>query len=504
MQLQVDIHRENSRCPFENEEVRLELADGECIWLQGASGAGKSSIALHLVGLRPLEGASVQTAWEDVPVEEQSVGMVFQQGVLIDTLNLGENIGFALHAAGLKASRETIVKALEEVGLSSEDTEKMPGQLSGGMLRRASLAQVLAQGKRVIVLDEPFVGLDESNAEGIVGVIQDLMSGGRSFILISHEAQFSKPLATSGREVELTARTPTELSVSKRLIPHWRFAMRTGLRLFDYVVISAPLIFFAFVAAGIAISMLFSELLQATNIDTLRKQIIDTNPSWVERIFGVGLFEKFIGHEFNAIAQEHLPKIRRRIYAMGIARGFVIELGPLLTALLLAGRIGGSYAGEVSMMQATNQNQLLKTLGASPRRWTLGPAAIAAFVAAPILTAIGVGTALMMAEMVALADTYHLFESSEQFWRALAARTLVFESLWTFPPFVAFYHSIVFMAIILAVAEFTGRFRPQIQPRGVPQAITWAVVAASLFIIIADWGLSQWLLYLKPIGNPLG
>ena len=109
-----------------------------------------------------------------------------------------------------------------------------------------------------------------------------------------------------------------------------------------------------------------------------------------------------------------------------------------------------------------------------------------------------------MAEMVALSDSYGLYENSEQFWHALAARTLVYESLWTFPPFVSFYHSIVFMGVILGVAEFSGRLRPQIQPRGVPQAITWAVVGASLLIIIADWGLSQWLLYLQPIGNPLG
>ncbi len=504
MRLRVEIHPTDNRCPFENNDVRLELEEGECLWLQGDSGAGKSSIALHLVDLRPLQGANVRIDWEGVADHERSVGMVFQQGVLIDTLTVGENIGFALRTAGRSASRNAIDRALEEVGLSPAEAQKMPGQLSGGMLRRASLAQVLAQGKRVIVLDEPFVGLDEANANGIVRVIQQLMGRGQSFILISHEPQYAAPLATPGRNVALTARPMRETAVSTRWIPHWNFAMRTLSRLFDYLVVSAPLIFFAFIAAGIAISMLFSELLQATNIDSLRKQIVDTNPSWIEQWLGVGLFETFIGHEFNEIAGKHLPVIRQRIFAMGISRGFVIELGPLLTALLLAGRIGGSYAGEVSMMQATNQNQLLKTLGASPRRWTLLPATIAALISAPILTAIGVGTALFMAEWVALRGSYPLFETGEAFWRALASRSLHYESLWTFPPFVSFYHSIVFMGIIVGVAEFIGRLRPQIQPRGVPQSITWAVVGASLLIIIADWGLSQWLLYLHPIKNPLG
>ena len=119
------------------------------------------------------------------------------------------------------------------------------------------------------------------------------------------------------------------------------------------------MILLAFVAAGLAISMLFSDLLQATDVHTLRKQIAPQDTSLIDKLLGIELFHKFVGHEFEKIAGEHLPAIRRRVFAVGISRGFIIELGPLLTALLLAGRIGGSYAGEVSMMQATNQNQLL-------------------------------------------------------------------------------------------------------------------------------------------------
>ena len=503
MELRVDIRRLGDRCPFENEHLQFQLGDGECLWLRGDSGSGKSSIALDLVGLRPLRDAAVDVAWETPEGEVGSFGMLFQQGVLIDTLNLEENLGLARRAAGLPADRDEIVRSLEEVGLDASDATKMPGQLSGGMLRRASLAQILAQGRKVIILDEPFVGLDETNAQGIVSLIQQLMDRGLSFILISHEAQYSEPLATEGRQVQLDVGRQVESAGSKRPIPHWRFGMRTALRVFDYLVISTPLIVFAFLAAGIGISMMFSELLQATSIDTLKAQILDTKPSLVARLFGIEIFNNFVSNEFDKIAAEHLPTIRRKIYALGISRGFVIELGPLLTALLLAGRIGGSYAGEVSMMQATNQNQLLQTLGVSPRKWTLGPAAIAALIAAPLLTAFGIGTALLMAEMVGLSDSYGLFTSDQQFWAILSTKVLDYSSLWTFPPFVAFYHSLVFMALILIVVEVAGRIRPMIQPRGVPQAITWAVVIASLLIIVADWGLSQLYIHLAPPGSPL-
>ena len=73
------------------------------------------------------------------------------------------------------------------------------------------------------------------------------------------------------------------------------------------------------------------------------------------------------------------------LYCTGLAKLFVLELGPLLTALLLAGRIGGSFAGEVGTMEATNQNRLLKNLGISTRLWSLAPTVIAALIAAPVV-----------------------------------------------------------------------------------------------------------------------
>ena len=74
----------------------------------------------------------------------------------------------------------------------------------------------------------------------------------------------------------------------------------------------------------------------------------------------------------------------------------VLEVAPLLTALLLAGRIGGSYAGEVGMMQASNQNRLLKTLGVSHVKWSLVPTVISAVILAPILTAVAAVCALFV------------------------------------------------------------------------------------------------------------
>ena len=89
-----------------------------------------------------------------------------------------------------------------------------------------------------------------------------------------------------------------------------------------------------------------------------------------------------------------IPPAKATLYAIGMAKLFVLEIGPLITSLLLSGRIGGSYSGEVATMQATAQNKLLLTLGISPVVWTFGPALLASWIASPLLTMAGTALAL--------------------------------------------------------------------------------------------------------------
>ena len=160
--LSVSIERTSDACPFLNPSVAFELRPGEVVWLRGSSGAGKSFCCMHLAGLATLPGATVTAEWDESIPAAQRIGFLFQKGVLIDSLNLAENIALALRASGEPHMDAAVIDStLKAVGLSgATDGVKMPGQLSGGMLRRAALAQILAQRKRLIILDEPFVGLD--------------------------------------------------------------------------------------------------------------------------------------------------------------------------------------------------------------------------------------------------------------------------------------------------------------------------------------------------------
>jgi ABC-type transporter Mla maintaining outer membrane lipid asymmetry permease subunit MlaE len=215
-----------------------------------------------------------------------------------------------------------------------------------------------------------------------------------------------------------------------------------------------------------------------------------------------------------------------------MAKLFVLEIGPLATALLLSGRIGGSYAGEVATRQATAQNKLLRTLGINPRFWTLVPALFASLIASPLLTIIGTALAIYLGGIVgpsygigtfdgymddirrAVFPTLKLrsivaWEEGEwegrgflDFVRSLDLRcTVGNSSLWetfievlTYPPCFLFAKACVFMAIIILVAESSARWKIHLTPRDIPGVITRSVVIASLFIIVMDWGFSQLLL----------
>lgn len=483
MSFKVVIDRKDDTCPFTNEHIEFELNKGECLWLQGASGSGKTSIASELADLSPLRGARTTITWgEKLDPDVRPVGIVFQQGVLIDSLNLKENLVLSSKLAGKPCDHDAILNLLKSVDLKEADALKMPNELSGGMLRRAALSMVFAQEKKVIILDEPFVGLDVKTAEGVIKVIAGLKERGVRFILVSHQENFCRPLVTEGKEVQLETKEAVPKENARKRAPRTSLLVRTIAKIVDYLGISIPLIICAFFAAGFAVSMLFAQMLKETDINTIMSQFQSDHTSLLFKIFG---------HEFAKVASKYLPIIKDKIYVMTMARGFVVELGPLLTALLLAGRIGGSYAGEVSMMQATEQNKLLTTLGTSPRRWTLLPSAIAAFIAAPILTVIGTYVGLFAGGLVGVWQKYGFFTSIKPYWEGIHDNVFFNSPFLSYPPAANIYRSIGFMAIILIVAEVAGRIKNNLQPRDVPRCITWAVVFASLSIILADWFFSQ-------------
>ena len=268
--VRVEIARTDARCPFLNERVAFALRAGEVLWLRGASGSGKSFTMMHLAGLATLPGATCDVRWDADVREDERLGVLFQRGVLLDALSLAENVALALRACARTADHIAVGDALRCVGLSlSADGAKMPGELSGGMLRRAALAQVLAQRKRLIVLDEPFVGLDPPVAREIAALLSSVATERRvAFILVSHLDELAAALAPS-RTIELARARPEDAPCTRqatRTYARLRLLVRVRERLADYLLYSLPLITCAFAATGAAVSMLLADMLQRVDV----------------------------------------------------------------------------------------------------------------------------------------------------------------------------------------------------------------------------------------------
>eukprot|EP00730_Choanoeca_flexa_P019657 TRINITY_DN9608_c0_g1_i4.p1 TRINITY_DN9608_c0_g1~~TRINITY_DN9608_c0_g1_i4.p1 ORF type:complete len:510 (+),score=115.43 TRINITY_DN9608_c0_g1_i4:25-1530(+) len=487
--MSVELYRTGPECPFSNDELKFHVKEGEVVWLKGPSGAGKTLSCLQALGLMDIPGVASSTSWHPDLHPQNRAGMLFQLGVLVDELNVHDNILLGLQSAGLPATTEAVKNMLSRVGLDVKDMYKMPNELSGGMLRRATLAQLLSQGKKIIILDEPFIGLDVATATGIANQLMQLKRRAKtSFVLISHQEQYAKllrPERTLRIEPHAAAPAPAKPSSSQISL-----SSRLSTKLQDYLGLSLPLILVSFLAAGFAISLLTADVLHKTDVTDRVLEMVDTEFAPTAE----GMLKAMIPVlklKIKTVIKEHSPDVKLSMYCYAMAQLFVLEVGPLLTALLLAGRIGGSYAGEVATKQATNQNRLLANLGVSPRDWTLIPGALAAAIAAPLLTLVGTVIALLTA---AVSAKIYSLGSNDVYWERVS--DTVFDdskNLLTYAPSVLLYRSLTYIGIIMVVAELFAR-RPGLQPRDISNAITYSVVVAGVCIICMDGLFSQVLL----------
>lgn len=355
------------------------------------------------------------------------------------------------------------------------------------MLRRAALAQILAQRKRLVILDEPFVGLDPPVAAEVVKLVGRVARERRvAMVLVSHMGHLAQELKVT-RTITLDRARPEDESASERTTDLSRlpFASRALRRFGDYFFYSLPLIVCAFGATGAAVSMLLADMLNRVDVVAIVAGFLETylkgNPALPMVLSLV-----------DRIVKANEAEAKAKLYALALGSVFTIELGPLLTALLLAGRIGGSYAGEVAMMAATNQLDLLRILGVPASRWTFLPAMIAALVAAPLLTAVGTAVAVVVGAFVG--DTGFGLITSDNYWAEVRETVLERregQHLLKWALFVNIYRSFGFMASTMAIAQLCARWRRRAQPRHVPIIITSAVVLACLAVLLMDWGFSQ-------------
>jgi phospholipid/cholesterol/gamma-HCH transport system ATP-binding protein len=172
------------------DHLSLDVREGEILGLVGASGGGKSVLLRTLIGLLPKRGGTIDFPGSSAG-EAVRRGVLFQQGALFSALNARQNVQFPLReAAHLSPGLlDEIANAkLEMVGLTAEDGNKFPAELSGGMTKRVALARALALDPALLFLDEPTSGLDPIAAGEFDSLIKTLQQTLRfTVFMITHD-----------------------------------------------------------------------------------------------------------------------------------------------------------------------------------------------------------------------------------------------------------------------------------------------------------------------------
>ena len=174
--------------------VSFEVKPGEIFVLMGPSGSGKSVLLKHLIGLEEPDSGEILVNGEQIGspevAEKYRMAMVFQSGALLNSLTVGENVGLYLAEHRLKTPAEIekiVLEKLEAVGLK-EAVDKMPGELSGGMKKRAAIARALVIEPQLILYDEPTSELDPLSSVVIGNEILELNKRiGVTSLVVSHD-----------------------------------------------------------------------------------------------------------------------------------------------------------------------------------------------------------------------------------------------------------------------------------------------------------------------------
>jgi phospholipid/cholesterol/gamma-HCH transport system ATP-binding protein len=230
--------------------VDLDVQEGETLALLGPSGTGKSVLLKHIIGLiRPDRGTIVvddqdvgKLKRHDLAALRSSIGYVFQNGALFDSMNVLENVRLGI-TDGEKYrdeeyARQRVAECLKLVNLAPEVMTKFPAELSGGMRKRVGIARAIAGSPKYLLYDEPTSGLDPVNADVIDSLVKRLDNElGVTSVMVTHDVRGAfrtadrLALLTGGRIVQqgtqeefLKSRNPKVQEFLERDFPDATFA----------------------------------------------------------------------------------------------------------------------------------------------------------------------------------------------------------------------------------------------------------------------------------------
>jgi len=181
--------------------ISIDFVQGEYTAIMGASGSGKSTL-MNILGCldKPTSGRYILgdvdvSQLEDDTLSEirsRSIGFVFQNFNLIQQLTVLENLEVPMFYLGIPPAqrRQRALELAERVGLE-ERLDHRPMQLSGGQQQRVCVARAMANDPLILLADEPTGALDSKTGQAILELFDELVAGGRTIILVTHDASIA-------------------------------------------------------------------------------------------------------------------------------------------------------------------------------------------------------------------------------------------------------------------------------------------------------------------------
>ena len=166
--------------------INLRIERGEFVFIVGASGSGKSTIMINNYDLTRMTD-------KEIPYFRRTMGIVFQDFRLIQTMNVYDNVAFAMRVIGAneKEIKKRVPYVLSLVGLQSK-ARSMPNEISGGEQQRVALARALVNNANTIIADEPTGNIDPEMSYEIVDLLNRINENGTTVIMVTHEHELVK------------------------------------------------------------------------------------------------------------------------------------------------------------------------------------------------------------------------------------------------------------------------------------------------------------------------
>lgn len=178
------------------EDVNIKINSGEFVFIVGSSGAGKSTFMKLIMREEKANTGKITVNGFDlmkmrrsqVPKLRRTMGIVFQDFRLIPTMNVFQNVAFAMRVVGASGRevRRVVTNALSKVGLGHK-ARSMPNELSGGEQQRVGLARALVNSPRLIIADEPTGNVDPNMSYEIVSLLTEINRRGTTILMVTHD-----------------------------------------------------------------------------------------------------------------------------------------------------------------------------------------------------------------------------------------------------------------------------------------------------------------------------